>query len=203
MIMVYKDKDRQREANREQMRRARAKGNTGNTGNTPCIADAELKQIGKDMLEDARKIMMKREGMTSKQLDQATERLIKRTQPERSYIGAVPEVPGLTTIAKPERTAKGNIRVSKPGDADYEPQCETTRAFIESRPKTTRFPTHKRGLDIKVFEDLPPDVQETIDRMSVVDGKTDQTAKANRAAIAIHYQHLFPDRYYSTGVSNG
>lgn len=28
-------------------------------------------------------------------------------------------------IAKPERTAQGNIRVSKPGEADYEPQCET------------------------------------------------------------------------------
>ena len=59
----------------------------------------------------------------------------------------------------------------------------------------------KRGKDIKCFEDLPVDVQQTIDRMSVVDGKIDQTIKVNRTAIAIHYQHLFPDRYYSTGVA--
>ena len=28
---------------------------------------------------------------------------------------------------KPERTALGNIRVSKPGDADYVPMCEITK----------------------------------------------------------------------------
>ena len=82
---------------------------------------------------------------------------------------------------------------------DYVPQCETTRAFVEGRDKQPS--TAKRGLDIKVFEDLPPDVQETIDRMSVVDGKIDQTIKAKRIAAAIRYQHLFPDRYNSTGVA--
>ncbi len=60
--------------------------------------------------------------------------------------------------------------------------------------------TDKRGKDIKYFGDLPMDVQATIDRLSVVDGKIDQTVKANRTAIAINYQHLFPDRFYSTGV---
>ncbi len=60
----------------------------------------------------------------------------------------------------------------------------------------------KRGKDIKCFEDLPPDVQETINQMCRIDdNKIDATAKANRTAIAIHYQHLFPDRYYSTGVA--
>lgn len=59
----------------------------------------------------------------------------------------------------------------------------------------------KRGKDIKTFDDLPPDVQQTIDKMSVVEGKIDHTLKVNRTAIAIHYQHLFPDRYYSTGVA--
>ena len=62
----------------------------------------------------------------------------------------------------------------------------------------------KRGKDIKCFADLPPDVQQTIDRMSVVDGKIDQIdqiVKANRTAIAINYQHLYPGRYYSTGVA--
>ncbi len=34
--------------------------------------------------------------------------------------------------SKPERTAQGNIRVSKPGDDDYVPQCETTKKrFID------------------------------------------------------------------------
>ena len=61
--------------------------------------------------------------------------------------------------------------------------------------------TAKRGKDIKCFEDLPPDVQQTIDSMSIVDGRTDNTIKANRTAIAVQYQHLFPDRYHSTGVA--
>ncbi len=64
-------------------------------------------------------------------------------------------------------------------------------------------PNLKRGKDIKCFADLPPDVQQTIDRMSVVDGKIDQTIKVNRTAIAISYQHMFPDfpdRYHTTGV---
>ena len=30
---------------------------------------------------------------------------------------------------KPIRTALGNIRVSKPGDADYEPMCKTIRRY--------------------------------------------------------------------------
>ena len=89
-----------------------------------------------------------------------------------------------------------HVRVSKPGDADYEPQCETTRAFVEGRPK--RLSPIKQ---VKCFEDLPPDVQKTIDSMSVVEGKIDKTIKANRTAIAVHYQHLFPDRYYNTGVA--
>ena len=59
----------------------------------------------------------------------------------------------------------------------------------------------KRGKDIKCFEDLPPDVQQTIDMMSMIDGKIDQTIKVNRTAIAVNYQHLFPSRYHSTGIA--
>ncbi len=47
----------------------------------------------------------------------------------------------------------------------------------------------KRGKDIKCFKDLPIDVQRSIDRMSTIDGKIDQTVKANHTAIAINYQH--------------
>jgi len=53
----------------------------------------------------------------------------------------------------------------------------------------------KRGKDIKCFEDLPPDVQETINMMSRRDGKIDPIVKANRTAIAVNYQHLFPESY--------
>ena len=62
------------------------------------------------------------------------------------------------------------------------------------------FDKPKRGKDIKAFADLPPDVQETIDSLSIVDGKIDKRVKANRTAIAINYQHLFPDRYEPQGL---
>ena len=58
----------------------------------------------------------------------------------------------------------------------------------------------KRGADIKTFEDLPPDVQDTIEIMS---SRPDAPAddKAMRTARAIEYQHLCPDRYESTGFA--
>lgn len=123
--MVYKDKDRQREANRQAKMRQRA-----------------------------------REGMTIT-LDNVIPTVI------------------------PKRTVKGNIRVSKPSDADYVPQCETTRAFVEGRDK--RPSTAKRGKDIQCFEDLPLDVQATINRVS-----ESNEEKAKRTAIAIKYQHCIP-----------
>ena len=79
-------------------------------------------------------------------------------------------------------------------------EVSDTRPVIPSFPKTTRFPTHKRGKDIKCFADLPVDVQQTIDKMSMVDGRLDGVEKDKRVAAAIKYQHLFPDRYHSTGV---
>lgn len=81
---------------------------------------------------------------------------------------------------------------------DNEPQGMTWADNII--PKTDIRVIPKRGLDIKCFEDLPSDVQQTIGIMSVVEGVIDQTIKANRTAIAINYQHLYPDRYYSTGI---
>ena len=56
----------------------------------------------------------------------------------------------------------------------------------------------KRGKDIKCFGDLPVDVQDTIVKMSTIDGKMDEDEKAKRTLAAIKYQHLFPDRYEST-----
>ena len=60
----------------------------------------------------------------------------------------------------------------------------------------------KRGLDIKCFEDLPPDVQDTIVKMSTIDGKVDNAEWNKRIAAAIHYQHVFPDRYMNKGIDN-
>lgn len=88
------------------------------------------------------------------------------------------------------KAGPGNVRVSKPGDPDYVPQCETTKAFVESRPKNTRFPTHKRGKDIKEFNDLPLDVQQTIRTVSDTNEEFQR-----RTGIAIRYQHVFPERY--------
>ena len=107
----------------------------------------------------------------------------------------------VTDNVTPIRTPQGNIRVSKPGDADYVPQCETTRSYIGAVPEVPGLTVikPKRGKDIKVFEDLPADVQDTINRMSLVDGKIDQAVKAKRTAAAIKYQHVFPDRYEPTG----
>ena len=48
----------------------------------------------------------------------------------------------------------------------------------------------KRGKDIKCFEDLPTDVQVSIDVMSMVDGKPDKEEHAKRTAAAIRYQHI-------------
>ena len=61
----------------------------------------------------------------------------------------------------------------------------------------------KRGLAIKCFEDLPPDVQQTIIRLSRNNDDVGALTQEHnrRTAIAIHYQHLFPNRYYSTGVA--
>ena len=85
--------------------------------------------------------------------------------------------------------------VSKPGDSDYVPQCETTRAFVDNRAK--RLSTAKRGKDIKCFEDLPPNAQECINKMSIKDGKIDQTLKDNWMASVVSFQRLYPDRYES------
>ena len=42
-------------------------------------------------------------------------------------------------------TERGNVRVSKPGDADYEPQCEMSRRFIEGGGLKTGLPPKAAG----------------------------------------------------------
>ena len=123
---MFKDPAKQREANREQMQRARAKGNTKPTSNQ---SNTEYPRVTDKALSD--------------------------------------------------------------GNMDIE-----TLAMVDAGcgDKLTHGP--KRGKDIKCFSDLPPAVQLAID-LSDIDSKE----HARRVAGAIHYQHLFPDRFHSTGVA--
>lgn len=77
---------------------------------------------------------------------------------------------------------------------DNEPQGMTLANNVI--PKTDIRVIPKRGTDIKCFADLPPDVQRIIETIS-----RDDDDKARRTARAIRYQHLFPDRYESTGLN--
>ena len=149
---MYKDKDRQREANRERQRRykARHKGVTSEGVTNKALPDGTM---------DIKTLAMMDAGCGDK-LSHGLEQMIL-----------------------------------KPGDAGYLPQCETTRAFIKDRPKVKS--ESKRGLDIKCFEDLPPDVQQTIRRVS----DSNEEFK-RRMAIAVSYQHTFgAGAYYPHGAT--
>ena len=95
------------------------------------------------------------------------------------------------TVA-PEIIPKSDIRVIPNHPVPVIPKHQ---GFTQGKQVLILDGPKKRGKDIKCFEDLPPDVQKTIDIMSMVEGKIDQTIKANRTAIAINYQHTFPERY--------
>lgn len=56
------------------------------------------------------------EGMTEIMADKGRHKIVSDTEFTRLMFQARP----------------GHVRVSKPGDADYVPQCETTRRFIAS-----------------------------------------------------------------------
>ena len=64
-----------------------------------------------------------------------------------------------------------------------------------AKPLVIKAVKPRRGKDITKFKHLPPDVQATIDRISM-----DEQEHNRRTAIAIDYQHKQPDRYYSTGI---
>lgn len=78
----------------------------------------------------------------------------------------------------------------------------TPDAAVKPTPDTA-----KRGVDIKCFADLPPDVQADIERYSrvcTVEGvqySREQDRQA-RTARAIRYQHVFPQRYHQQGNSH-
>lgn len=57
----------------------------------------------------------------------------------------------------------------------------------------------KRGREIKVFKDLPYDVQMSIESMSQY-AKDQAVDKVARTARAIAYQHLYPGRYLNKSL---
>ena len=157
---MYKDPDKQREADKERQRRYRAWKASG--GVTQGVTDS-----GCD-----------KQGVTSPMLDELKAEGIRKQEYKEEKLDLI------KTLAMK--------------DTGDKPDVSVVMAYNRT---IARLDNEKRGKDIKCFEDLPPDVQQTINSMSMVDSKIDQTIKVNRTAIAIHYQHLFPDRFHSTGVA--
>jgi len=176
---MYKDKAKQREAQRERQRRYRRdkKGVTSQGVTVKGVTGIDKALI-----------------IVRDELDQDNELMDKVAK---------------SGVLCPIRTVQGNIRVSKSGDADYVPQCEnmTPQDMIEDVSKhggEYSFKTvkgqvqdihrtePKRGFGIKCFEDLPLDVQQTIRTVSSTNEEFQR-----RTAIAIAYQHTFPfpERY--------
>ena len=104
---------------------------------------------------------------------------------------------GMTVVNEQPNVILSKVIPKRSKDiADKSVEFVTAKGVVAGIPAINK---PKRGKDIKCFEDLPPDVQQTIDRMSMVGDKIDQTIKAKRTAIAIDYQHQFPDRYNCSG----
>lgn len=150
---MYKDKDKQREANRQAKQRQRAKRVTPEHYKEDPVMFARSKGMtsqGVTVSGSGTRVIPSEQGMTKD--------------------GEMPKGEG------PPRLVPGACWNSK-----------------HSTVKGVLLP--KRGKDIKCFEDLPADVQVSIDVMSIVDGKPDKDEHAKRTAAAIKYQHLFPGIY--------
>lgn len=120
---MYKDKNKQREANKQAKARQRHK--------------ASIKTIVEDFV-----------GMTNQGMTRGEPVIPKRGKYIDDQGNAhVPDQDFTRLIAQ---AGPGHVRVSKPGDADYEPQCETTRRFIDGNQCVTEKTT---------FGDLKDDVR--------------------------------------------
>jgi hypothetical protein len=164
---MYKDKDKQREANRAIQAKRRAKGVTPGVTESGCDT--------KGVTEGFKKLALAANGRWD-------------------GVDAVEYVKELRSDTKLKRgkdikeVAKHNCGAAP---IDKIPYAEL---------RGNEIVTLKRGKDIKCFADLPPDVQETIVRMTTDrNGKMDQIARAKRTAAAIKYQHLFPHKYDNPG----
>ncbi len=143
---MYKDKDKQREANRKAQAKFKAKGITTQSV-TECIADINRgKGITNDRVlpapsvipertaqgnirvrQQRRRDVIKSKGVTLTMEEKAARfNALIADKPKRGKdTRVIPKtfqenaMDILEEKAEPERTAQGNIRVSKPGDADY------------------------------------------------------------------------------------
>lgn len=141
---MYKDKDRQREANREAMRRSRGKGITNagitglvapNTCDTLEIVDSKTKRgtdikVFEDLPPDVQDSINRLAGSNEAEHKRRTAAAIKYQHIFPNSYDSVSDGEFTRLLAK---ACPGHIRVSKPGDLDYEPECETTRAYIQSK----------------------------------------------------------------------
>ena len=125
---MYKDKDRQREANRQAQARFKAKK------------------------------VLPEQGITIK---------------------------GITQIPKEQMCITDDWQAGQDGSIDIETLSEMDAGCGDKLSHGL-----KRGKDIKTFDDLPPDVQQTIRTIS----ESNEEFK-RRTSIAIAYQHTFPGRY--------
>ena len=178
--MTYKDPDKQREADRMAKQRQRA------AKAQSCTPQGMTKGVivqGMTVKDEPSNVIPKcaiPNGDTDISTVKALHQLINKAESHRNE-GAMPD----DYYEKAKQETTHNV----------------TERMYEAHKKCEGMTKPKRGKDIKVFADLPPDVQQTIDNLSMVDGKICQRVKANRTAIAINYQHLFPDRFHSTGVA--
>lgn len=157
---MYKDKDKQREAQRERTRRYRAK----------------------------------RKGVTSEGVTQGVTQGVTDN-------GAMP----IETLAKLDAGCGDELAhgLKQGADIDFE-KCRCCGADLPPLEQPRKYPgacglccwsgKAKTSLNrpqpkaVKTFEDLPVDVQQSIEAVSA-----DTEYKTRRTARAIAYQHLFPD----------
>ena len=134
--MAYKDKDKQREANRRIQAKRRAKGVTKGvtsqgvtvSDSGTCVTPKRGKDIKcfKDLPPDVQ--------ATIRRVSQSNEEFQRRTAIAIHYqhmTGRYEPNSDQDFTRLMAQAGPGHVRVSKPGDEDYEPQCETSRRFIE------------------------------------------------------------------------
>lgn len=108
-----------------------------------------------------------------------------------------------------QREANRKAKARQRGKGMTKGMTKQGMTIIDEPPDVIPDSILKRGKDIKYIEDLHPGIQASINETCKdKDGKIDQHEHKRRTAIAINYQHLYPDRYepldaVCTGVVTG
>lgn len=126
---MYKDKDKQREANRLAQARFKAKGITnappsGITSTRPVIPNNHT--LHPAIIAGINRLTTNPDGTVDQQaraIRMAAAKSYQRMYPDKHYTGV-----GMAPGAMPASPIL--IRVSKPGDADYVPLCQFTRDWV-------------------------------------------------------------------------